>query len=60
MKKERKLIRDLSKHLIHKMVEHDFTAWPPNCPGFTYQPKRPAKKTIDNGGEIIQTEATDK
>ena len=44
MNKEKELVKDFSKNLIHRMVERDSAGWPPNCSVFAYQPVRPCRK----------------
>lgn len=44
MKKEKEMLKSLSRNLIHRMVKRDSTGWPPNCAVFAYQPVRPHKK----------------
>lgn len=43
MKKEKELLKDLSKNLIHRMVEKDSAGWPPHCATFAYQSVRPCR-----------------
>lgn len=56
MKKEKELVKDFPKNLIHRMVEQDSAGWPPHCATFAYQPVRPCKKRdrSSQGGHVVE------
>lgn len=52
MKKQKKIIEDMTKQVVKKIVDQEVCEWPPQCAVFYYQPIRPSKKReIEPGGE---------
>lgn len=41
MKKKEKIIEDMTRQVIKKIVYQEVYEWPPKCPTFYYQPLRP-------------------
>ncbi len=44
MKKQKKIIEDMTKQIVKKIVIHEVCEWPPQCAVFYYQPIRPSKE----------------
>lgn len=60
MKRKSEIVKDLSKNLIHHMMDKDSTGWPPNCAAFAYQPVRPCQKSVqDNWAEHAEKDSAD-
>lgn len=51
MNKERLVVDKTMKRIASKLIRTEIDKWPPDCCGFTYQPKRPVINSKTTGSK---------